>query len=66
MFSITDKVRDIPHFSADGRKSEGVGVLKDNELKLEETETSYISWTMEDRVHCQEKFRRNSCLFEGE
>ena len=56
VFIITDKVRDIR-----GEKSEVVGVMKDKELKLEETDTSHTSWNMEDHVDCPEKFRRNSC-----
>ena len=35
MFIITDKAR-----AKGGRKAEGVGVMKDKELKLEETESS--------------------------
>jgi hypothetical protein len=56
VFIITDKVRDTR-----GEKSEVVGVMKDKELKREETDTSHTSWNMEDHVDCPEKFRRNSC-----
>ena len=51
LFIITDKTRT----KGPGRKSEGVGVMKDKELNLEETETSHTRW-----------IRRRSCPGERE